>query len=168
MDRKLKLLSPEVSELLKLQLVHELQNQLLYNNFANYFSLEGILDLEAYFLLHAAEEKLHHDWIYSYLNEADCRVEYPAISVDKATKVDSIITPFIASVAREIETTQMIYAIYKKAGEVGDIMTQSWLLKDLIREQIEEENTARMARVIMEMDADIFIKAEKVLELLKK
>ena len=167
MDRKLKLISPELAKLFVLQMVHELQNHYLYNNFANYFSLEGILDLEEYWRKRAAEEKNHHDWIYDYLNEADCRVIYPVIPADPAQAVTSIIYPFIASVNREIETTQMIYGLYKQAGTDGDLMTQSWLLSTLIKEQIEEENTSRMARVIMEMEGDIFLKAEKVLDLLE-
>lgn len=167
MDRKLKLLNPELSKLLMLQIVHELQNYYIYNSFANYFSLEGILDLEEYWHKRALEEKLHHDWIFDYMSEADCRIEYPAIPEAPLQKVSSIITPFISAVDREIETTQMIYAIYKKAGEIGDIMTQSWLLEKLIKEQVEEENVTRMARVIMEMDGDIFIKAKKILNLLK-
>lgn len=167
MDRKLKLISPEVANLLIKQLVHELQNQHLYYSFANYFSLEGITDLEEYWNKRASEEKAHHDWILHYLSEGDIRVVYPAIPEDKAGVVTSEIYPFIASVTREIETTQLIYKIYEQALAEKDYMTASWLFDKLIKEQIEEENTSRMARVIMELDADILVKAERVLDLLK-
>ena len=47
-------------------------------------------------------------------------------------------------------------------------MTASWLYEKLIKEQIEEENTSRMAVTIMEEESDIYLKADKVLDLLEK
>ena len=46
-------------------------------------------------------------------------------------------------------------------------MTASWLFDKLIKEQIEEENTSRMALTIMEEESDIYLRAKKVLKLLK-
>mgnify|MGYP000893269280 CR=1 FL=1 len=46
MSRKLKQLSPAIEELLIKQIAHELKNFTLYCSFSNYFSLEGIVDLE--------------------------------------------------------------------------------------------------------------------------
>lgn len=166
MDRQLKLISPEMGALMIHQMAHEMKNYTLYKSFANYYGLEGITALETYFHMRAEEEMVHHDWIHKYMSEADCRIEYPVIETNKDQVVTSMIAPFIATVKREIETTQLIYKMYKLAQEEGDYMTSKWLLDGLIDEQREEENTSRMARAIMECDGDIFIKSRRVLDLL--
>jgi ferritin len=166
MNRKLSQLSPEIGDLLTKQLAHELKNFVLYNGFANYFSLEGIVDLQEYYTKRAEEEKHHHDWILGYLHDADFRAIYSVIEQNKEQTVDSWITPFTATVTREIETTQMLYAIYELAISQKDFMTASWLYEKLIKEQIEEESISRMAVSMMEIEGDIYLKAEKILELL--
>ena len=76
--------------------------------------------------------------------------------------------PFGQTVVREIQTTQLLYAIYEASLAEKDYMTASWLYEKLIKEQIEEENTSRMAVTIMEEETrNIFDKAESVLELLE-
>jgi ferritin len=168
MSRTTKLISEELAAMLVAQAAHELKNYNLYNSFSNYFALEALSDLEEYFYIRAEEEKEHHDWILHYLSEADCRIIYPAIEENKEQKVTSIIDPFISTVKREIETTQLIYAIKNRALEEGDHMTSHWLDILLIKEQIEEENTSRMARAIMELDGDILLKSKRVLQLVCK
>lgn len=168
MNRKLKLLSEPVSKLLMRQLIHELQNYLLYNNFANYFAEQGLDSLYIYYKMRAAEEKEHHDWIFDYATEADCRIVYPDIPTIEEQKVESIIDPFIATVNIEIKTTNMIYEIYEAAEKEKDFMTMNWLNEKLIKEQIEEENVSRAAQSIMELEgAGLIKKADRVLQLLK-
>lgn len=159
-------MSTTVGELLVKQLSHELKNFNLYSSFANYFALEGIVNLQEYYTKRAEEEKHHHDWILSYLHDADYRVKYEITPTNAEQVVDSWVTPFIATVDREIETTQLIYAIYNASHSEGDYMTCSWLYEKLIKEQIEEESISRMAVSIIEMDGDIFNKAESILKLL--
>ena len=166
MNRKVCQVSEKIQELLVKQAAHELRNFNLYNSFSNYFSLEGIVDLQEYYAKRAIEEKMHHQWILDYMNDADARIEYPIIEANPEQKVDSILSPFIATVEREILTTQMIFAIYDQAISEKDFMTASWLYEKLIKEQIEEESISRMAVSIMETDADIFVKADRILELL--
>lgn len=164
--RQTKLLSDLMSGLLLKQLKHELQNFQLYTSFSNFFAIKGIIALEDYFAKQAAGEKSHHDWVYSYLNEADCRVKYPSSDIGELQNVTSIMDPFTKALAREVETTQMIYTVYEAALAEKDYMTASWLLEKLIKEQIEEENISRMAITIMSLDSDILIRADKVLALL--
>ena len=159
------LLSKEVSDLLIAQLGHEMENHILYNTFANYFALEGLPSLEEYYYKRASEEKVHHDWILHYLTDADCVVKYPKLNTD--VNIESLITPFIITVSKEIETTQMIYKIADLALSSKDYMTWNWLNQHLIPEQIEEENTSRLARQIMELDSDLLEKSKAVLKLLK-
>jgi ferritin len=123
-------------------------------------------DLATYYKKRAEEENLHHYWILEYLSNGDCRINYPEIPKNNEIPT-SIIDPFIMTINREIETTQMIYKIYEQAEKENDYLTCVWLQKHLLPEQIEEENTSRAARVIMELDCDLLEKCEKVLDLLK-
>lgn len=148
------------------QIAHELKNYNLYRSYANYFSVEGVLDLEEYYNKRASEEYSHHEWLSHYLSEADFKFTYPAIEMN-TEKATNYLDPFIQTVDREIQTTEMIYAIYKQCHSENDYMTCSWLYSKLIPEQIEEENISRMARTIMEETSDIFLRAERVLKLLK-
>jgi ferritin len=142
------------------------KNYKLYKEFQSFFELQGLLKLSEYYAKRADEEMAHHNWIYSYLVDADIAVNYVA-DENSEPKVTTVLEPFIQTVKREIETTQMLYKIYETALACKDYMTASWLFKQLIAEQIEEENTSRMAQTIMENDGDIFIKSEEVLSLLK-
>jgi len=147
------------------QIAHELKNYNLYQSYANYFSVEGIVDLDVYYQRRAIEEYNHHEWVMKYLSDADFKFMYPAIE-QNTEKVTNYMDPFTQTVDREIMTTEMIYAIYEQCQKEKDYMTCSWLYDKLIKEQIEEENVTRMARTIMEETSDIFLRAKKVLKLL--
>lgn len=164
-NRKLCLISPKIGDLLVKQLEHEMKNYNLYRSFASFFAIEGYSALEEYYQKRATEEKLHHDWCFQYLTDGDYKFKYPSISENTET-FSELIDPFKLTVDREILTTEMIYKIYEAALEEKDFMTASWLSKKLIKEQIEEENTSRMALTIMEESADIYNKADQVLDLL--
>jgi len=165
MNRKECLISQEVGNLLVAQLAHEIKNFHLYKTFAAFFGREGIVDLEEYYNKRASEEFNHHSWIHEYLSESDFKFTHPGTEDNKLIPEDYI-KPFMWTVDREIQTTQMIYAIYEQCISERDYMTASWLLQHLIKEQIEEENTSRMALSIMNQEADLFVKADKVLDLL--
>lgn len=167
-SRKLQLISKELADLMVKQIAHELKNHNLYRSFANFFSVEGITDLEEYYNKRAHEEYNHHEWLSEYLSEADIKYMYPAVEINTEKIDGNYNTPFIQTIDREIQTTQMLYAIYDQAISEKDYMTASWLYKKLIDEQIEEENISRMARTIMEDESSIYLKAERVLDLLKK
>ena len=166
MNRKISLLNEEISNLLKRQLNHELENFLLYKEFAAYFANIGLIDLEKYYIKRADEEKTHYEWIFKYLSEADCVIKHNEFSPLKDNNVESIIDPFIKTLDKEIETTTLIYEIYEKALELKDFMTITWLQSLLIKEQIEEENISRVAKTIIELEGDILIKSKQILNLL--
>ena len=166
MSRKLVLVSETISNLLIKQLAHELKNYNLYKSFANYYDVEGCVALAEYYKKRADEELNHHNWIYEYLTDGDVKFMYPAVEQNSEKPTDYVM-PFKATIDREIQTTQMIYAIYEAAIAEKDYMTASWLFDKLIKEQIEEENTSRMALTIMEEESDIYLRAKKVLNLLK-
>lgn len=135
---------------------------------ANYFAVEGIVQLEEYYVKRAIEEYHHHDWIRTRLSEADFSYKYPAVPQVKNDWPNNI-QPFKDTVLKEIETTEKIDRIAKVAMEEGDYQTFTWLQSKLIPEQHEEESTSRTALDIMNQeDASIFKKAEEVYELLEK
>ena len=104
MDRKHCRISPEMGQLLVKQLAHELKNYNLYLTFVNYFAVEGLEDLASFFKKRADEENNHHHWIIDYLNDANYKFIYPAIEQNDV-KIETQIDPFIASIDREILTT---------------------------------------------------------------
>ena len=143
-------LSEEMQNLLLRQLWHELYNHNLYRSFANFFGVQGLLVLEAYYIARAEEEKLHHDWIYDYLNTCDAEFIYPEIPAISEVFEDNI-EPFKLTVDKEIETTMLIYEMVDQAIIEHDWATYHWLMDDnektgmLVKEQIEEENISRTA-----------------------
>lgn len=165
-DRKLVLISDTIGKLLVQQLQHELMNYNLYKEFSTRFAIQGVTALETYYAKRAEEEKHHADWIHTYLTDADYEFKYPEIPADdlNVTNTEDV---FVKTIEREIETTNMIYDIFETAWEEKDFMTTTWLQKLLIPEQIEEENTSRMALAIMELDSPLLLKAKEVLKLLK-
>jgi len=165
MNRKLCRVSDAIGSLLVKQIAHELKNKNLYMTFANYYEVEGILDLAKYYRSQAAGEDSHHEWIMSYLSDANYKFSYPAVE-ENNVPIKSLIDPVNASLDREIQTTNMIYAIYDLAGTEKDYMTCAWLYEKLIKEQAEEEDLAKTVIDIMERDGDIFIKASQVLALI--
>ena len=167
MSRKQRLVSENLTKLLVKQLAHELKNYNLYKQFANYYIVAGIDELGEYFNKRADEELNHHNWLFDYLTDGDVKFQYPAIEANNVT-VKNHLEPFQLTVDREIETTNLIYDLYEAAKAEKDYMTMVWMERPLLFEQIEEENTSRTALGIMEEDADIFIKAGRVLALLEE
>lgn len=165
MNKKLCFVSPTIGELLVKQLAHELKNYTLYLTFANYFGVKGLPKLQEFYEKRANEEKDHHYWILTYLTNANYIFDYPAIEANNV-KIETYVDPFVASVEREVLTTEMIYRIYELAIAEKDFLTASWLYEKLIKEQIEEQGLVMSCRDIMEQDADILVKTEQILELL--
>lgn len=141
-------LSSVMVEMLVKQMSAELANHSLYRTFANYFDVEGLPKLAIYWLGRAAEEYLHHEWIYKYLTTNDALFQYPYIPPINVDITDRVM-PFAATVDREIQTTMSINKIVDQAVKEGDWATEQWLKGDdedygrLVREQVEEESISR-------------------------
>lgn len=166
-------LSDKIVEMLVKQLGAEVANHNLYKTFANYFATEGLNKLETYWNGRASEELVHHNWIFDYLTENDALFQYPpipAISID----IRSRITPFEATVDREIETTLGINKIVDQAMKEGDWATFQWLNGSnpedgmLVKEQIEEEATSRTALDIAKEEGSWLRKEKSILSFYTK
>lgn len=166
-------LSDTIVEMLVKQLGCEMANHNLYKTFANYFATEGLNKLEAYWNGRANEELVHHSWIFNYLTENDALFQYPpipAINID----IEDRITPFRATVDREIETTLGIQKIAKQAFDEGDWLTFQWLNGEshetgmLLKEQVEEEATSRTALDIAKEEGSWLRKEKSILSFYTK
>lgn len=126
-SRRVCTLSREMIDMLVTQLAAELSNKHLYRTFANYYGTNGWPVLEEYYMMRAAEEEKHHNWIYWYLGYNDAEFQYPkveAVNVD----ISNMEMPFIATVDREIETTMGIDKIVEQTVKERDWATHAWLL----------------------------------------
>lgn len=161
-------ISSKVVELLIKQIAHELYNHNLYMSFSNYFGVAGLSVLEEYYKRRADEEYLHHRWIKDFLNENDIKFKYPTVDSIKETW-DDFVTPFELTVAKEEETTDLIYDIVECAMDEKDWFTYAWLQgKDmekgaLILEQIEEESISRTALDIARMEGSWLRKEKSIM-----
>jgi ferritin len=172
MKRRICTLSDKMVELLVRQLQHELYNHNLYRTFANFYGTQGLAVLEQYYIDRAEEEKLHHDWIYGYLNENDAIFIYPEIP-GIVEKWDDNIKPFALTVDKEIETTGLIYDMVNQAVSDNDWATFNWLNGDdekvgrLVQEQVEEESISRTALDIAEEEGSWLRKEKSIMNAYK-
>lgn len=161
-------LSKTIIEMLVKQMSAELANHSLYRTFANYFDVEGLPKLAIYWLGRAAEEYLHHEWIYKYLTTNDALFQYPSVPPIKVNITDRVM-PFAATVDREIETTLSINRIADQALKEGDWATFQWLNGEdeeegrLVKEQVEEESISRTILDIAREQATWLRKEEVIL-----
>ena len=122
-------LSEEMIKLLVYQMAHELENHNLYKTFAAYFHRNDLPKLGIYYDERAAEENVHHQWIYNYLIECDAEFSYPQVPAINVDITDHLL-PFRLTVDKEIETTLGINQIVNRAGEEGDWATFTFLTGD--------------------------------------
>ena len=166
-------ISEKVQKLLVEQLAHEMYNHNLYMSFSNFYGVKGYAILEEYYRLRAYEEYVHHRWIKDYLNENDVEYKYPTIP-EVTEQYTEMTTPFELTVDKEVETTELIYAIAKTAMEEGDYGTFAWLNGNdsekgaLVLEQIEEEAISRTALDIAQMEGSWLRKEKSIMNVYKK
>lgn len=157
-------LSTDMINLLVKQIQHEMYNHNLYKTFANFFYIEGLVDLGKYYDERAHEELNHHNWIVSYLNERDEEFKYPVIP-EVTEEFHDYVTPFKQTLDKEIETTELIYKIVDLAQQEHDWMTFNWLMnpEKLVTEQIEEESISRIALNLANSEDSWISKANAIL-----
>lgn len=162
-SRRESAIADQTAKLLVEQISHELYNHSLYRTFANYFAVQGLDDLETYYIERAEEEIEHHRWIVDRLNYSHVKYKYPSVdSVDVEIK-DNLDT-FIQTLDKEIETTELIYNIVNSAKNENDWETFNWLQATLVDEQTEEEHISRKyLRVAEQDDVDWLTKGDNIL-----
>lgn len=162
-------LSEEMIKMLVYQMAHELENHNMYKTFAAYFYRNDLSKLGVYFDERAAEENLHHQWIYNYLTECDAEFTYPQVPAINLDITDHVM-PFRLTVDKEIETTLGINQIVNRATEEGDWATFTFLMGDdpktskLVLEQREEESVSRTVLGLAEAEGSWLRKQNSILE----
>ena len=167
MDRSKCTLSQEIIDLFVDQMVHEMKNYFIYRQFASYYnSVAGLPNLHEYYTKRSDEEYKHFLHIYDYLVYNDAVFEFKPVDPIKVEIADNMF-PLTKTVDVEIDTTLLLWNIYRKAMESNDYRTMSKLFEFLIPEQEEEEATSRTAVSIAEQGKDWLIIQENILELLE-
>jgi ferritin len=162
-ERRESAIADKTAKLLVEQISHELYNHSLYRTFANYFAVQGLDDLETYYIGRAEEEIDHHRWIVDRLNYAHVEYKYPSIDAVEVEIKDNVDT-FVQTLDKEIETTELIYNIVNSAQEENDWETFNWLQDTLVDEQTEEEHISRKyLKVAEQEDVDWLTKADNIL-----
>lgn len=162
-------LSDEMVKMLIYQMAHELENHNMYKTFAAYFYRNDLSKLGIYYDERAAEENVHHQWIYNYLTECDAEFTYPQVPAINLDITDHVM-PFRLTVDKEIETTLGINQIVNRAAKEGDWATFTFLLGDdpktgkLVLEQREEESVSRTILGMAEMEGSWLRKQNSILE----
>ena len=169
LDKKEQIIPESVQTLLVEQMAHEMYNHNLYLSFASYYNRQGLEILAEYYRRRAAEEKVHHDWIYRFLDDCDIDYSYPAIKAVEV-KVNDLVEPFKLTVDQEKLTTDMIYDIVEEAQDQKDWITYQFLMSDdrekgmLIKEQLEEESLSTTVLSIAEMEGSWLRKQKSIMD----
>jgi ferritin len=135
-------ISETMKALFERQIGHELHNHQIYRYFSNRMNNIGLTKIGTFLKSQAEGEISHQEKLISYCEDRNVDVEFVAIdSVDLSyvTILD------IAQLIREVErkTTAMLKEMAMIAFTEGDLLTYEWLMKDLILEQIEEEDVSQ-------------------------
>jgi len=128
-----------LQKMLQDQMNRELANHQLYKQMSFVMEQKGFFGFAGFYKLQAMDENGHHRMFSEYLLD---RGILPVPSNQAAPKVEGTTPKELASAGleREKETTKEIWAIRKKADDVGDAATHHWIQR-LVAEQIEEEKT---------------------------
>lgn len=150
-------LSQVLNDALNNQIVHEYHNMLVYKQVESYFQNLQLKHIALYFAKQAQEEKGHGDKIIDYLNSRTGGIvtitSVPApmslLSYDPA----SIGTLYVST---EEETTRHLEEIYGLALESDSFMDLNFL-REMLAEQVEEEDSANQFAMNLSMAKDIVL-----------
>lgn len=134
------MLKPEIEKLLNEQICKELYSAYLYLDMANYYSDEGLVGFENWFLVQAQEERDHAMLFREYMLNNDSKVKLLTIDAP-GESYKGFGEPLQASLAHEQFVTASIHTIYAAAFAEKDFRTMQFL-DWFIKEQGEEEKNA--------------------------
>ena len=135
------MLNDKIAALLNDQVNKELYSAYLYLDFANYYADEGLDGFAHWYEVQAQEERDHALIFRNYLHENGEKVKLLAIDQPDKT-FSSYLEPLEAGLEHEKYVTSLINDIYAVATAERDYASQN-MLQWFIKEQVEEEETAR-------------------------
>lgn len=124
------------AKLLNEQIGHEFEAMLQYVALAAWLESETLPELSGYFSTQAEEERAHALKMIKYLNDTGQNVAIPSIPEPVST-FDSVAEAVQLAYDQEVRVTRQIEAIYNKAAETNDRLTQNFL-QWFLEEQVEE------------------------------
>lgn len=132
------LISLAIAQALNDQYEHEKKNSHRYKARAGWAGVKSLTGIQKFFEKRSCEECGHAEKIYEFLTDRDEQLD---LELDSTAEIfpEHILGVLQTSLAIEQETTDKLAAILTQARTEGDVLTESWLLKGLIPEQIEEE-----------------------------
>ncbi len=134
-------MAQKVEKMLNAQINKELFSAYLYQDFANYFALEGLNGFAHWFSKQAQEEMEHAVRFQNYLLDID----YP-VTLDAIAKPERKFKDYLGALEAALEHEKYISAsindIYGEALAAKDYRTVNFL-NWFVAEQVEEEKNAR-------------------------
>ena len=134
------MLSRQILDLLQKQFQHETANSLRYVARASWARYRGFEAVGKFFDGEAKGERHHAKAVRKYIEDRNEAVDPSGFAFSDTSEFGTFDVLFTSALVVEQTTTDMLSEIFKQAMLLGDAMTVVWV-QDLIREQIEEENT---------------------------
>ena len=146
------MLSKNINNVFNKQLKAEFYASHLYLSMSVYCRSKNLSGFAHWMQRQSEEERSHAMRLMDYIQDRDGQVILPAIEQPPA-KFKSPVEMFKQVVKHERSVTEMIHKSYKQAAKESDHATEVEL-QWFIKEQVEEEKTARDMVVRLEMVGD--------------
>lgn len=135
------MLNKKVEDALNAQINAEFWSAYLYLSMSMHFANQGYSGIANWFMIQFKEEQDHATIFMNYINSRDGKVMLEPIAAVE-TEWESPLAAFKATLAHEQKVTSLINDIYAVATAERDYASQN-MLQWFIKEQVEEEETAR-------------------------
>lgn len=139
--RKQMTIHPEVMDLLNVQIGMEMHASATYLAMASWCDQRELLHSKSLFYAQAEEEREHAMKIFAFINDNGGSAISPSIK-NVNNDFESLQAIFETSLEQEIQVTESIFNIFKKARKENDFTTEVFL-QWFIEEQSEEEDKFR-------------------------
>lgn len=154
--RRNMILHVEIVDLLNQQIMMEQRASSKYLAMASWCDQRELRNSATYFYNQAEEERAHMMKIFKFINDNGGSALSPTVT-EVPHEFESLRDTFEASLDAEIEVTQAIHHVFKKARQVGDF-TSELFLQWFVTEQAEEEEKVRDILDLIDLMADMPLK----------
>lgn len=146
------MIKKEMETLLNEQFHREMFAAMQYLAVCSYFEDKNLDGFANFFRVQAQEEMAHAMKQFDYVHRVDGKITMEALPKPQ-TSFGSLVEIFEFTLAAEKNVTENINQLMKKAVEMGDFATQSFL-QWFVTEQVEEEELVRQILQKLRMIGD--------------
>ena len=139
--RKQMIIHPEVMDLLNSQIALEMHASASYLAMASWCDQRELVNSKAFFYKQAEEEREHAMKIFEFVNDNGGAAVSPEVH-NINNDFDDLRSVYETSLEQEINVTQSIFKVFKKARKEDDFVTEIFL-QWFVTEQAEEEDKFR-------------------------